>query len=701
MRAKLSGRKSARRATGVSLGVHRLEDRDVPSTVMPDYVLHHGAGGAAFSSTPGSAYGPSQISHAYSIGTIPFPAPLTGANGAGQTIAIIDTYDDPNIANDLAQFDAQYNLPAPPSFRKVNEDGNASPLPPIDPTGGWEIEESLDVEWAHAVAPQANIILVECNLTLPPRNQWDDLVAHGVNWARNQPGVSVVSMSFGYGESSPETSYDGYFTTPSGHAGVTFIASTGDNGTPQYPALSPNVLAAGGTTIGLDANGYINAESVWDNSWGTTGGGLSSFEGRPGYQNSVASSVGSQRGIPDVAFDADPNTGVAVYDSYNGGTSTPWSQLGGTSLSAPAWAGLIAVTQQLRAAKGLGTLDGPTQTLPLLYQAQQTDFHDITNGNNGSYPAQAGYDLVTGRGTPEATALVSYLTNQTPQPFEFAIGRDNAVYKLPLNADGTPVSGAAYSQVAGTATVLAIAGARDGYGDPLLFVIGDDNAVWELKMTANGTSYGGYQQLAGTTQAVKAIAATNDASGDPVLYVVEQDNTVWELRMDPFGNPVSPYFQVSGAVQGVSASRDAYGDPLLFAVISGQAYELRSNGAGSPTTGYLSVAPNDSTVVQSVAGSRDWAGQPVLFIEKTNGVVSEMKFDASGYSLSTSYTDVAGSNTVLGLSAGMDGNGDPLLMVLGDDYQAWELRFNQTADPITGYNPTQPGAYLYAVGVTP
>ena len=202
-----------------------------------------------------------------------------------------------------------------------------------------------------------------------------------------------------------ETTYDSHFTTPSGHNGVTFVAASGDSGSPGcYPAYSPNVLAVGGTTLTVSGNNYVN-----EAGWSGSGGGQSSYESEPPYQNSVQSS--GSRQIPDVSFDADPESGVAVYDSYDYGTSTPWAQIGGTSLATPCWAGLIAIANQLRASHGVASLDGPSGTLPALYDLPATDFNDITSGSNGGYSAGPGYDMVTGIGSPIANKLVPDLAN--------------------------------------------------------------------------------------------------------------------------------------------------------------------------------------------------------------------------------------------------------------------------------------------------
>ncbi|MHB1424214.1 MAG: S53 family peptidase [Gemmataceae bacterium] len=363
-------------------------------------VLNPNGSPSPSSNATGAPYTPAQIQRAYGFNQIAFNNGSVKGDGSGQTIAIVDAYNDPNIANDLHQFDVQFGLPDPNlTVLKQTVNGQTTG---VDPTGGWETEESLDVEWAHAMAPAANIILVEA---------YDpSYLFTAVSWAAAQPGVSVVSMSWGGGEFADETSYDSTFTTPAGHQGVTFVASSGDHGTISYPASSPNVLAVGGTSLSLNNAGAYASETVWNNNNGwSSGGGVSAYEGEPSYQRSVQNT--GMRTSPDVAYNADPNTGVWVYDSYD--TSSPWQEIGGTSAGAPQWAGLIAIADQGRALEGKGTLDGPSQTLPMIYGMSSAAFHDITSGSNGSgFAAGPGYDEATGRGSPYADRVVAALTQQ-------------------------------------------------------------------------------------------------------------------------------------------------------------------------------------------------------------------------------------------------------------------------------------------------
>lgn len=383
------------------LHVEELEGRTLPSaTTLPP------------------PFAPAAIRHAYGFDQIAAFTSATDRNfynetaGLGQTIAIIDSYFDPTIVSDLATFNSTFGLPqmdgknGDPTF--TQQDLSNHTLSPAN--DDWTLETALDVEWAHAIAPQANILLVEAasdnvNSAGAPMD-----LLNAVNVARNTPGVEAISMSWGRGEWSKEVNYDSYFQTPAGHTGITFVAASGDAGAPPiWPAISSNVVSVGGTTLTLDAvTGAISSETGWGAGnrsarFGGSGGGFSQYEAKPGYQSSVTQS-GVHRTGPDLAFDADPNTGYLVIDQAQGG----WYQVGGTSAGAPQVAAMIVLADQLRGSAG--SLDGPTQTLPALYSVSKADFHDITIGNNG-YPAGPGYDLVTGRGSPVANLLVVDLAN--------------------------------------------------------------------------------------------------------------------------------------------------------------------------------------------------------------------------------------------------------------------------------------------------
>ncbi len=372
---------------------------------------------AATLATPAGsvAYTPAQIRDAYGINNLT-------QDGTGQTIAIVDAYNDPNIAQAVNLFDSQFGLtdsgptlysqygPASSFLTVLNQSGQTTSLPATDPSGpgtdNWEVEESLDVEWAHAIAPGARIVLVEAN-----SQSLSDLMA-AVGTAAHQPGVSVVTMSWGFPEgqsvfAANEANYDKVFDVP----GVTFLASTGDYGTadPEYPAFSPNVVAVGGTTLTLGANNSYGSETTWGGASGAgttigSGGGLSQYESEPSYQQGVQST--GSRTTPDVVMDANPSTGAWVADPYDLNSGDPFEVVGGTSLSAPSFAGLVALVNQGRTVAGEVTLNStnPTQAQQALYSLPQADYHTISGGNGSS--AHAGYSLGTGLGSPVANLLV-------------------------------------------------------------------------------------------------------------------------------------------------------------------------------------------------------------------------------------------------------------------------------------------------------
>ena len=251
--SSLARRPSARRRPTASpkLCAELLESRDLLAVMSPTYTLFRVSGVLPLSTSGPTGTSPSQIRHAYGIDQITFNGGTVAGDGSGTTIAIVDAYDDPNIANDLHQFDLRFGLPDP-IFTKVNQNGGST-MP--SPNGGWISEIALDVEWSHAIAPKANILLVEAN-----SSSNSDLF-QAVRTAARTPGVVAVSMSWAGGESSGETGTDAStFVTPAGHAGVTFFASSGDTGAPAvYPSASPNVVSVGGTTLITPAWNKIKA----------------------------------------------------------------------------------------------------------------------------------------------------------------------------------------------------------------------------------------------------------------------------------------------------------------------------------------------------------------------------------------------------------------------------------------------------------
>jgi subtilase family serine protease len=392
-----SGRRHGKRPT--SLRIEELEARDLFSAGGLDSIFaipDHGHGGIVNRVPVG--YDPAQIRHAYGFDQIMFGG--VKGDGTGQTIGIVDAFDDPNIFQDLNVFDTTFGLPGPASSFLTK----ATPQGQTRSNSSWAGEISLDVEWAHAIAPGAHILLVEA-----ASNSLSNLLS-AVSYAASQPGVVAVSMSWGGAEFSSEIGLDSYFVSPTGR-GVTFVAASGDSAGEIWPSTSPNVLSVGGTSLpALDSAGDYPAGN--ETGWNSSGGGTSAFESSQTYQKSVSGQ--SARTNPDVASLADPNAGLAVYDSVSYFGQAGWFVAGGTSAGAPLWAALVAIADQGRGSAG--SLDGATQTLPALYKLgtganASSNFHDITRGSSGSNSAGPGYDKVTGLGTPIANNLVQGLVS--------------------------------------------------------------------------------------------------------------------------------------------------------------------------------------------------------------------------------------------------------------------------------------------------
>jgi subtilase family serine protease len=338
-------------------------------------------------------YSPTQVRHAYGVDLLL----AAGATGSGQKIGIVDAYGDTSIQTDLNNFCSYYGISST-TVQIVYPQGK-----PRSGNSGWALETALDVEWAHAIAPNATIIL-----SVAKSASLSDLL--GAVDAAVNAGATVISMSWGAQESSGINSYDSHFTAP----GVTYVASSGDSGElaapyeVEWPASSPYVVGVGGTTLYLDSSGNRTAAET---AWSGSGGGLSSVYGQPDYQTGWQSF--GTRCVPDVAFLADPNTGVGVaYGRY-------LYEVGGTSAGAPQWAALIALANSARTP---GTVGGNADIYSVAGSGSPLTlnpgiFFDITVGNNGGDTddlAGTGYDLITGLGSPLAAGLVKALAPQTP-----------------------------------------------------------------------------------------------------------------------------------------------------------------------------------------------------------------------------------------------------------------------------------------------
>ena len=346
--------------------------QSIPASASPDAI------------PSGHGYGPAQLQSAYNLTS------ASAANGAGRTIAVVDAYDDANAASDLAAYRSAAGLP-PADFTKVNQNGQTSPLPSAPPANDdWTLEESLDLDMASAICPLCKIVLVEAN----------DDSSNGLFIAQNAAAslAGYISNSWGGSESSTESSMDdSYFT----HApGIVTTVSAGDSDYGvSYPAASPKVVSVGGTSLTTASNPRGWTESVWNTLLGVegTGSGCSAYEARPAWQSALNLPSGCAKRIDnDVAADADPATGVAVYDTANGNGG--WNEVGGTSASSPMVAAMFALAGNAGAT--------PAQDI---YQ-HTGDFYDITSGLDGiCFPvylctAGTGFDGPSGIGSPNGIA---------------------------------------------------------------------------------------------------------------------------------------------------------------------------------------------------------------------------------------------------------------------------------------------------------
>ena len=317
---------------------------------------------------------------------------VTGGNGI---IAIVDPYHYATAQNDFDTFSRQFGLPAStdtvcngsqPCFRMVYATGSKP-----HKNCGWNQEAALDIEWAHAMAPRAQIVLVEA-----ASNRLTDLfqavdVATRIIQSDSNMGAGEVSMSWSSSEFSTEAQFDSHFT----NTGVVYLGASGDRGGVNgYPSVSPDVVSAGGTTVNRDSAGTFLSETAWSGS----GGGPSSYESRPSYQNAIVAIVGSQRGAPDFSFDSDPASGVSVYDSTRCSGGSGWLVFGGTSVAAPSLAGIVNLSSHFYGNSGI--------ELSTIYSnlGNSSDFRDITSGDAGSFSAGPGWDFVTGVGSNQGTS---------------------------------------------------------------------------------------------------------------------------------------------------------------------------------------------------------------------------------------------------------------------------------------------------------
>lgn len=383
---------------------------------------------------PESALTPQQLHTAYLLPCS--PGGIVGQqcgtpSSFGPTIALIDAYYTPTIQNDLQTFDTYYGLPtcnqANGCLQIVNENGGSNL--PFAQNSSWSLEESLDVQTAHAICQTCKILLVQTN-----SSSFSDL-ATGVASAAKL-GAIAISNSYGASEFRGETAYDSYYS----HPGVGVFASAGDSGYgTEYPASSQNVIGVGGTTLNIYTDNTYASEAVWPDS----GSGCSIYESANSFQKSVGNwtltGCGNFKGVSDIAEDADPNTGVDVYDSTRYQNYAGWWQVGGTSLSSVIAASIFAMSY--------APSDANIQYIEqLLYQNNTAaNFHDVTTGTNGACGsimcnATTGYDGPTGLGSLLGTGAFGAVPSQpTTPPVTITPGPSPTPTLTPIPPTATPV----------------------------------------------------------------------------------------------------------------------------------------------------------------------------------------------------------------------------------------------------------------------
>lgn len=624
------------------------------------------------SGTAVATYTPAQIRAAYALPVLPATgATLTASQaaqlGAGQTIYLVDAMNNPNVVAELAAFDAKFGLPtctvtaiatnatlplatAPSNgcLLSVAYSTTGGAMTATAPAydSGWSTEISLDVQWAHATAPLARIVLIEA-----PDSSVSSLQA-AVNLA-NSMGHGVVSMSFGAGEGSWTASVDSSFTA----ANMSYVASAGDNGAAvNWPAVSSHVLAIGGTS--LTYNNGTRSEVVWS----STGGGVSSYTARPSYQASSVPGMGTPTGrsVADVSFNADPTTGQYLAVISQGSSTVGWLSAGGTSLSAPQWAGVLTVANAQRALASKSALGAPHSVLygsvasTASYYAGA--FLDVTKGSDGTCAAcsaKTGYDNPTGLGTPNVDALLPYLTGAT------------------TTATAPVVSSGSISGTVGTALSFSVtATAPDAVrytlsGAPTGMTIGSGGAVtwaspvagsYSVTVTATDTTtsltgQGVYKvTIAAPAPPTVSSGSISGTAGVAISYqvtVTSPDSTTLALSGAPTGvalsssgllswsNPVQGSY--TATVTAKDAKSGLSGSGTVKLVIGAAVAPLVSGASISGTTGKalsFSVSVTSANPVNLVM-----TGAPSGMTLSSAGLVSWSTPVVGNYSVTVTATD--------------------------------------------------------------
>ncbi len=454
-----------------------------------------------------AGFGPADLASAYQ---------LPAAGGAGITIAIVDAMDNPNAESDLATYRSQFGLPpcttANGCFRKVNQNGAASPLPASDV--GWGQEIALDLDMASAICPSCKILLVEASS--PTIGNLGTAVNTAVAL-----GANVVSNSYGGGESSTDPSTTSQFYN---HPGVLITASSGDSGFGvEYPAAATTVLAVGGTHLVRDAS----ARGWTETAWSGAGSGCSAFETKPAWQHDTGC---ARRTVADASAVADPNTGVAVFDSFGPAGQTGWLVFGGTSVAAPVVASVFALTSHA----------GATPQYPYSNPSQ---FFDAVGGTNGtcspSYlcTAVAGYDGPTGIGSPNGTAMSAgtpppandFSISASPSSLSIVAGNSatSTISTATTSGSAQTVSLSASATPAGVTASISPASVTSGGSATLTVSTTTAAAAGTFTLTITGTAPSGSHT---TSVSVTITAPAGTCATTTQLFAnpgFESGNTGW------------------------------------------------------------------------------------------------------------------------------------------------------------------------------
>ncbi|WP_343731069.1 S53 family peptidase [Duganella sp.] len=567
-------------------------------------------------STTVVTYTPAQIRAAYGLPTLPSSySNLTAAQaaqlGAGQTIYIVDAMHNPNVAAELAAFNSKFGLPActtktiatNASLPLATASSSACELSVVYSTAaggmtgtapaydaGWATEIALDVQWAHATAPLARIVLIEAASA-----SYDNLLG-GVRLANNL-GPGIVSMSFGGSETSGTSVADSVFSG----AKMTYLAATGDSGAAvSWPSVSPKVLAVGGTTLSYSGAG-ARSEVVWS----STGGGVSQYVATPAYQSTAVPGMGTaiRRTVADVAFNADPNSGQYVAVIAAGSSTVKWTSVGGTSLSTPQWAGLIAIANALRAQNGKAVLAQPHSALytniATVAGSYASVFADITQGSHGTCSGcsgEVGYDQATGLGTPNGASLLSTLSGLTVQTAPVVSGAT-------INGKvGTALS-FTVAVTASNAVTYALTGAPSGMSISSAGVVswatpvaGTYNVSVTAKDSVNGLSGQGVYSVVIAASSSTSPSTSKTSSTPPVITATTLSGVAGKALSGTIAVKVSNSgavsLSISGAPLGMSFSASGMNVAVAWPSPVAGSYTLKvtaTDGAGVSATASIPV----------------------------------------------------------------------------------------------------------------